>query len=156
VTLLNNGIPADRPYGFMRRDDHLMGLDPNKPLLEVNSADGTEYIPENWDTALTFAVKNRLPYCARWLIEGRGASVSNVNGEGISPLEVAMRTFPKRPKPPSDTLVFQKRWIKDMYLWTQLVRKLVYRGRSEIEYEQWSQLYPDAFACFEGMVLDGI
>jgi hypothetical protein len=156
MTLLNNGlVEGDNIHGYVRPNAHLIGLNPNAPLPDC-SREGAEFIPPNWDTALTYAVQNKLPFCVRWLILGRGADVRVKNGEGFAPLEVALRCFPKRPAAPYDGLMYQERWENDLRLWRQIISALVLFGKPDIEAEKWRLIYREAYAFFTDLVLSSL
>lgn len=145
ATLLNVGVPSSR--GYMIRDDHLFGRDPNAFLPTLVGED--EVVLPDADTPLTFAVKNNLPYCIRWLIYGRRANVNVPNVCGITPLETTLQCFPKRPLP-NDTNINHEIWDKNFAKWNHIVLVLYQGGGGSTLYTffyLWEHKYPEAFRC---------
>ena len=159
ATLLNNGrIPYPRPFGGFMPNDHLLGKDPNAPLTAFNTDTREEEIPPNYDTALTFAVKGKLPFCVRWLVHGRRADVSVKNGDGFAPLEVAMQCFPKPPRTPDDSRTDHKKYELDLGRWKEMAFTLSLADTSskvvnEKNIKRWERKYPDAFMFYDGMMM---
>jgi hypothetical protein len=159
ATLLNNGrIPYPRPFGTMVHNDHLVGQDPDAPLPVFNRDTREEEISPEYDTALTFAVKQNLPFCVRWLVRGRGADVSVKNGNGFAPLEVAMQYFPKPPRTPYDRWTDHKNYELNLERWKEMAFTLTLADtRSKVANENnlkhWKRQYPDASMFYDGMIM---
>jgi hypothetical protein len=162
ATLLNNGRnPYPRPFGSMMHNDHLVGQDPDAPLLVFNRETRQEEIPAEYDTALTFAVKHNLPFCVRWLVDGRGADISVKNGNGLAPLEVAMQCLPEPPRTPSDSWIIHENYEVNLGRWKEMVITLERADTrsvivNENNLKRWKRQYPEAFRFFYGIMLSRI
>jgi hypothetical protein len=159
ATLLNNGrIRHSISFVDMMHNQHLVGQDPDAQLSVLNRETGTEVIPDNYDTALTFAVKRNLPFCVRWLVHGRGADVSVKNGNGFAPFEVAMQYFPEPPRTPDDRRSDHKKYELELGRWKEMAFTLTLADtRSKVANEKnlkrWEREYPDAFMFYDGMMM---
>jgi hypothetical protein len=150
ATLLNVGIPSNRNTGgYIAHNDHLFGSRPDDFFPDFDPNSGHEIYLFNADTALTFAVKNYLPYCVHWLIYGRGADVVQRSRNGMSLVALALECFPERP-PITAPSMEHSLWAEKLEKWKKIIKILCEKGVSipYSEYSQWNVLYGEGFEIY--------
>lgn len=126
------------------------GANPNAPLPKIQG--GVEIIDREYDTPLTLAAAELLPYCTRWLLKGRHANPNIANGQPyhMLPLETALLHCPN-PHPFSLSNLNTNAELKS---WSKMVLLLLEETDCDDKLweESWSRMFNQAYRYMRNLI----